>query len=80
MIAEEFYMLSDADKAEVIEHKTEYTLDELKSKLATICFDKKVAFNKEESEEAKEQPAVTFNLNDAESNVPEWVQAVRENM
>jgi len=44
-------MLSDEDKKDVIENKTKYTLDEIKSKLAVICFEKKVNFNLEDSSE-----------------------------
>ena len=47
----EFYMLSDEDKKDVVENKTKYTLDEIKSKLAVICFEKKVNFNLEDSEQ-----------------------------
>ena len=43
----EFYMLSDEDKKDVIEHKTEYSLDEIKAKLAVICYEKKVNFSLE---------------------------------
>jgi len=44
-LIKEFYMLSDEDKRDVIEHKEEYTLEEIESKLAVICFKKKVNFN-----------------------------------
>ncbi len=40
----EFYMLSDEDKKDVIDNKTNYTLDEIKAKLSVICFDKKINF------------------------------------
>ncbi len=74
----EFYMLSDADKADVIANKEKYTLDEIKSKLSVICFDKKVSFTLEK-EEAKEQEVTTYNLNSNENNnLPDWVKAVKE--
>jgi hypothetical protein len=41
-------MLSDEDKKDVIENKSKYTLDEIKSKLAVICFDKRVSFTASE--------------------------------
>jgi hypothetical protein len=44
-------MLSDEDKKDVIENKTNYTLDEIKSKLAVICFEKKVNFGLENTSE-----------------------------
>ena len=46
----EFYMLSDEDKKDVIENKEKYSLDEIKAKLAIICFEKKVNFNSDNSE------------------------------
>jgi len=40
-------MLSAEDKKEIIENKEKYSLDEIKAKLAVICFEKKVNFNSE---------------------------------
>jgi len=40
-------MLSEEDKKDVIENKTKYSLEEIKAKLAVICFEKKVNFNSE---------------------------------
>ena len=69
----EFYMLSDEDKKDVIDHKTEYTLDEIKSKLAVLCYDKKVSYVNTES---KEVDNVTVNIDTYTAEVPEWLQAV----
>ena len=69
----EFYMLSDEDKKDVIDHKTEYTLDEIKSKLAVLCYDKKVSYVNAESKEADN---VTVNIDTYTAEVPEWLQAV----
>jgi len=41
----QFNMLSDEDKEDVINNKSKYSLEEIKAKLAVICFDKKVNFN-----------------------------------
>ena len=81
LIYKEFYMLSDQDKADVIAHKTEYTLDEIKSKLAVICFEKKVNFNSESSDEIDDnKEIITYSYNDNEkfANLPDWVKAVKE--
>jgi len=43
----EFYMLSEEDKKDVIENKAKYSLEEIKAKLAVVCFEKKVNFNSE---------------------------------
>lgn len=78
----EFYMLTEEDKKDVIENKSKYTIDEIKAKLAVICFDKKVNFNLEDSSEnEKEQKSiVTFNVIETENSDPEWVQAVEATM
>ena len=85
-LIDQFYMLSEADKKEVVENKEKYTLDEIKSKLAVICFEKKVNFNLENSsnfeEEKKEteEPVTTFNIKDTEDSIPEWVRRVESNL
>lgn len=78
----EFYMLTEEDKKDVIENKSKYTIDEIKAKLAVICFDKKVNFNLEDSSEnEKEQKGiVTYNVVETENTDPEWVQAVEATM
>ena len=78
----QFYMLSEEDKKDVIENKVKYTLDEIKSKLAVICFEKKVNFNLDNSSENEdkkkeiESPVTTFNVDNREDSTPEWVKAV----
>lgn len=73
----EFYMLSDEDKADVISNKEKYTLDEIKSKLSVICFDKKISFN---TTEEKQEDIVSYTINTSEEDdsLPEWVKAVKE--
>ena len=71
-----FYMLSDEDKKDVIEHKSEYTLEEIESKLSVICVRNKVSFSLNE-ESSEEKPVATFNLNDTTAEIlPAWLQAV----
>ena len=75
----EFYMLSDEDKADVIQNKEKYTLDEIKAKLSVICFDKKINFTLNKEVEDKEEEVITYSLNNNEdSNLPDWVKAVKE--
>ena len=80
----EFSMLSDEDKKDVIENKSNYTLDEIKSKLAVICFEKKVNFNSINQEENKEDTEVenlfTLNIEEKEDSTPDWVKAVEATM
>lgn len=68
----EFTMLSEDDKKEVIEHKTEYSLNEIKSKLAVICFDKKISYT---SAQPKSEEGITVDVIVNETK-PEWLQAV----
>ena len=74
-------MLSDEDKKDVIENKSNYSLDEIKAKLAVICYEKKVNFNLDDSSEIDnniEQDVTTFNYDNAASNdLPDWVKAVK---
>ena len=70
-------MLSDADKADVIENKAKYSLEDIESKLSVICFRKQLSFdNKKDAPEKEEQPAVTFNL-ESESSVPAYITALK---
>lgn len=87
-LIKDFYMLSDEDKKDVIEHKSEYSLEDIKAKLAVICFEKKVNFNldtssenEESTVEEDENPVTTFDIKATEdSTVPEWVKAVESAM
>ena len=75
-----FYMLSEEDKAEVIENKAKYSLDDIEAKLSVICVRKKVNFDLDETseiEDKEESPVTTFSLNDQASAVPAWVSALR---
>lgn len=58
--------LSAEDKADVIAHKSEYSLEEIKAKLAVIYVEKGVQFAAEAQEEVKEESAeeaiTTFSL------------------
>ena len=73
-----FYMLSEEDKADVIANVDNYSLEEIESRLAVICFRNKVNFSLEE--EAQEEEALTYNLeasNNEYDDAPDWVKAVR---
>lgn len=77
-----FYMLSDEDKKDVIENKSNYSLEDIESKLAVICYRKKVNFDLSETSEnevkqAEENSVTTFNLNNVnESSVSDWIKEV----
>ena len=67
-----YYMLSEEDKREIMEHKSEFTLDEIKSKLAVIYVEKNVDFSTldgqpevEVQEKVEEEdPITTFSLDE----------------
>lgn len=76
-----FYMLSDEDKKDVIAHKTEYSLKQIKAELAMICYDKKIDFSKaseSEEEEVHEEKPITYSLdgNDGGDDLPPWLRVV----
>lgn len=78
----EFFMLSDDDKAEVINNIDNYSVEEIEAKLSVICFHNKVSFADPSEEEEKDgnNPIPTnFSLQGLEDNdsAPEWVKAVR---
>lgn len=75
-----FYMLSDDDKKDVVEHIDTYSLDDIEAKLSIICVRNKVNFNlNNNNEQDDNQSKGLFNLeNPADDNVPEWIKAVRE--
>lgn len=74
----QFYNLTDEDKADVINNKSSYSLEEIKGKLAAICFDKKISFTKDND---NKMPAVTYtNMNQMSADdTPDWVKAVLSN-
>lgn len=76
---ENFYMLSDEDKKEVVEKINEYTVDEIEAKLSVICVRNKVNFSLDEENTANAQETV-YNLDAAETQddcVPAWIKSVR---
>lgn len=76
-----FYMLSDEDKADVIENKSNYSLDEIESKLSVICVRKKVNFDLEDTskeDEEVDKSVMTYTVNDNEgSSTPAWIAALK---
>lgn len=78
-----YHMLSDEDKAEIIAHKTEYSIDEIEEKLALIYVKKNVDFSTVDGkqEEVEEESSImTFSLDDSQSAgfIPPMVEALRQ--
>ena len=78
----QFYMLSDEDKKDVIDNKSNYSLDQIKAKLAVICFEKKINFTEQETSNdlAQQQQVITTFAVDSYDSTPDWVKAVESNM
>lgn len=78
-----FYMLSAEDKQEVQNNIDNYSLNDIEAKLSIICVRNKVDFSLNDKEDEKEQEApIIFSLDPtaSDSDIPEWIQAVKENM
>ena len=60
---DQFYMLSDDDKADVIANIDTYSIDDIEAKLSIICVRNKVSFNLDDDKEPK--GPTTINLNGA---------------
>lgn len=78
-----FSMLSEDEKAEVIAHKSEYSVEEIKSKLAIVYFEKNMSLHSletSEEEKVEEAPVTTFSLDEAVDTafVSPLVQALRD--
>lgn len=75
-----FYMLSDADKADVITNIDNYSVNDIEAKLAVICVRNKVNFNldNENKDEDKEPMVYSLTDNDVDDGVPAWIKAVRD--
>lgn len=76
---ESFYMLSDEDKKDVVEHIDEYSLDDIEAKLSIICVRNKVSFNLDDNK-GNEPAPIVYNLEGSVSKdetTPAWVKAVR---
>ena len=79
-----YHMLSDEDKKEIIEHKEEYSLEEIKSKLAVIYVEKNVDFSTltgevEEAVEVEEDPITSFSLEAPVAGfAPSFLSALRQ--
>lgn len=64
-----YFMISDEDKASLIEHKSEFTYDEIEAKLALMYVEQNVNFSSIGAEELKEEEpvATTFSINTEET-------------
>lgn len=74
-----FFMLSDEDKKDVVEHIDTYSLDDIEAKLSIICVRNKVSFNLDTDKEKKDEGVNgLFSLETPADTAPDWIKAVRE--
>lgn len=68
-----FYMLSEEDKKDVVEHIDEYSLDDIESRLSIICVRNKVSFNREDEQHTG---STTYSFEEPVDTTPDWIKAV----
>lgn len=79
-----YHMLSDEDKKDIIEHKSEYSIQEIEAKLALLYVQKNVDFSTvsgeiEEAVEEEEDPITTFSLEAPVAGfAPGFIEALRQ--
>ena len=73
-----FYMLSDEDKAPILENKANYTVEQIEEKLSVIAVRNKVNFSLEDdsNDENKVEQPLTFNVDAVVDTTPAWLKAV----
>lgn len=69
-----FYMLSEEDKKDVVEHIDEYSIDDIESRLSIICVRNKVSFTQDEEKET--HGSTIYSLNGPFDTTPDWIKAV----
>lgn len=75
----QFYMLSDEDKADVVTNIDTYSLDDIEAKLSIICVRNKVSFDLDDDKKNPGTDPVTYNLNGGsleDEATPAWIKAV----
>ena len=83
-LIDSFYMLSDKDKKDVIENKSNYSLDEIEAKLSVICVRKKVNFDLDDTSKSEEKvedsvkDVITYTVNETDTSTPAWIAALKQ--
>lgn len=83
-LIDSFYMLSDEDKKDVIENKSNYSLDEIEAKLSVICVRKKVNFDLDDTSKSEEKVedsvknVITYTVNETDTSTPAWIAALKQ--
>lgn len=79
-LIDSFYMLSDADKASIVEKIDTYSLHDIEAELSIMCVRNKVSFDLDNDKEKKPTSDFSLNLDETgeSDNAPAWIKAVRE--
>lgn len=75
----QFYMLSEEDKKDVIANIDTYSLDDIEAKLSIICVRNKVSFDLDDDKKNPGTDPMTYNLNGGsmeDDATPAWIKAV----
>lgn len=74
-----YFMLDDEDKADVVQNKDSYTLEEIESKLALAYVKKNVDFSIDGNEGSKQEPPVAYSFSlDSEENTEFGTDSILE--
>lgn len=79
-LIDSFYMLSDAEKAGIVEKIDTYSLHDIEAELSILCVRNKVSFDLDNDNDKKPEKDFTLNLDETgeSDNAPAWIKAVRE--
>ena len=72
-----FYMLSDADKADVVANIDTYSLADIEAKLSIICVRNKVSFNLDDNKQDSNPTTYNLSGDNGAEDVPAWIKAMR---
>lgn len=76
-LIDSFSMLTDEEKKDIIANKSNYSLDEIESKLSVMFTRKQMLAQSVEETKVVETPVI-YSTHEDLSNIPDWVKAVRE--
>lgn len=74
---DDFYMLSDEDKKDVIDNIDTYSLDEIEAKLSIICVRNKVSFNLEDNNKTQDPTTYSLNGSGEADYTPAWIKSLQ---
>lgn len=80
-LVNQYFMLSDEDKADIVNNLANYSLDEIKAKLAILYVEKNVDFSKVDGQSKDEaSPALSFSLEEEtnQETLTDLQRALRE--